>query len=280
MVRFHSGKAYIGQTVQRVEERLKDHTKASSSCHAFKAALAKHGVSDVSILCTVPESQLNAEEVRLIAVHNTLAPNGYNLLPGGDQLRDAASQELMRKARMASEAFQEARREVQARPSTTLARRQTTADTRRTKVQSADAMEAEQVELKAYKDALRNARQAEAKLPVGSSRDPVAEVKAFYGEGMEARKAEYHAKAKAEAAHVVSVFRRDHAKMKRWQRIESMSPYKATKLMKQARWNALHVARLRTPDKEADVQERWKEEWIEFEAWLLTQAPLASSISL
>ena len=52
---------------------------------------------------------------------------------------------------------------------------------------------------------------------------------------------------------------------------------KAVAFMKQARCNALYVAKTRTPDKFAGVQARWEGEWKEFEAWHRTQGPLASS---
>ena len=59
----------------------------------------------------------------------------------------------------------------------------------------------------------------------------------------------------------------------------SMQPEEAVAFMKQARCNALYVAKTRTPDKFADVQARWEEEWKEFGAWQRTQGPPASSAS-
>jgi hypothetical protein len=277
MVSFRSGKGYIGQTVQDVKERLKDHMKANSCCHAFKSALAKHGIKSVEILCTVPENQLNQEEVRLISEHKTLAPNGYNILPGGDQMRDPEAQAIMRMARIASEAFQAARKEVQSRPSTALARRKTTSDTRAAKLAGAATLEVERVQLKAYNDALKNARQAEKKLAPDSLRNPIEEVKAFYGDGWEQRKRVYTAATKISKGRKVAVARRDCAKDKRWTRIDSMSTEDAVKFMKQARCNALYVAKARTPDKVGEVQARWAEEWVEFEHWQHTRGPPASS---
>ncbi len=77
----------------------------------------------------------------------------------------------------------------------------------------------------------------------------------------------------------ISNQRRDHANRKRAERVASMGLEEAVAFMKQARCNALYVAKTRTPDKLLDVQALWAKEWEEFEAWQRTQGPPASSAS-
>tara|TARA_B110000046_G_scaffold16250_1_gene15571 strand:- start:621 stop:1589 length:969 start_codon:yes stop_codon:yes gene_type:complete len=278
LIRFRNGKGYIGQTIQKLSERVKQHMKSSSGCKALQAAVRKHGRDAlcVSVLAIVSEDELNVEECRLISEHNTLVPNGYNLLHGGEQMRDEASQEAMRQARIASQLFQAARREVQARPSTTLARRQTVTVKRQAKAVGMDVVKADRMHYNAWRKALNAAHHAADKLPQGSLRDPVAEVEAFYGAGPPARDPVAVATIKAKESVRISGQRRDHAKRKREERVAGMDPIEASEFMKQARWNALYVAKTRTPDKLKEVEARWEREWEEFEARQRTQDPPAS----
>lgn len=81
-----SGKSYIGIT-NDYDRRCNQHQNSSNRCSAFKSAIAKHGWDSFehTILLTniTLEEAKNAEQ-SLIAEHNTLAPNGYNLTTGGE----------------------------------------------------------------------------------------------------------------------------------------------------------------------------------------------------
>ena len=108
-------------------------------------------------------------------------------------------------------------------------------------------------------------------------RDPVAEVKAFYGDGWVEKMRAYAAAAKIRKGNKVGTAMRDSARRKRWRRIESMSTDEATEFMKTARYNAFHVANAKTPHKAVEVQRHWADEWGVFEQWRLTRGLLASS---
>ena len=281
LIRNRNGKGNIGQTVQNLSERVKQHMKSSSGCKALQAAVRKHGRDAfcVSVLANVSEDELNVEECRLIAEHNTLVPNGYNILPGGEQLRDEASQEAMKQARVASQLFQAARREVQARASTTLARRQTVTVKRQAKAVGMNVVKADRLHYNAWRKALNSAHHAAAKLPQGSSRDPVAEVEAFYGSGQPSRDPVAVSIIKANESVRISGQRRDHATRKREERVANMNPKEAMAFMKGARHRALYVAKRQTPDKLEEVKARWEKEWHEFEIKQHTLGLLASSAS-
>jgi group I intron endonuclease len=82
-----SGKGYVGQTIQPLKNRLDRHRDMRwGNCKLIKRAIAKYGWKQmtVSVLWTGSNEQLNAKEIELIAAHGTLAPAGYNALPGGD----------------------------------------------------------------------------------------------------------------------------------------------------------------------------------------------------
>jgi len=90
---FPNGKGYVGKTTaKRLSKRLRAHKNAAlrnrrDGCRLLWAAIRKYGwrnVTKVVLKRKVPKERLNEEEVALIAEHNTLAPNGYNLTPGGD----------------------------------------------------------------------------------------------------------------------------------------------------------------------------------------------------
>ena len=82
-----SGKSYIGQTKRRLQERLWRHRDMKwGNCKLLKRAINKYGWErmQVQVLWTGPNELLDAKEIELIASHGTLAPHGYNSLPGGD----------------------------------------------------------------------------------------------------------------------------------------------------------------------------------------------------
>lgn len=99
---FHNktnGKRYVGQTTQRIERRLKDHHRKArqGSTTAFHNALRKYeaqdweiSVLDLTSLWGILSSQprlvvcfLNRIEQHLIQHFRSVAPGGYNVLPGG-----------------------------------------------------------------------------------------------------------------------------------------------------------------------------------------------------
>ena len=79
-----SRKAYIGQTLRDIHERLKEHQQLSSGCRAILAAIKKHGWENFDKeWYEVPDDELNFYEEMLVALLGTLAPGGYNLKEGG-----------------------------------------------------------------------------------------------------------------------------------------------------------------------------------------------------
>jgi group I intron endonuclease len=83
-----NGKAYVGQTIQSLEDRLRHHLSPSSGCKAIKSAISKYGIENFEIqeLAKVENiSELNTMEIKYINELNTIAPNGYNLKSGGSR---------------------------------------------------------------------------------------------------------------------------------------------------------------------------------------------------
>lgn len=82
-------KVYIGQTTRSVEDRFKQHKKlckANSNQLIFKA-MKKYGkdkffVEELESGISSFE-ELNEKEAAYISAYNSMAPNGYNLSPGG-----------------------------------------------------------------------------------------------------------------------------------------------------------------------------------------------------
>jgi group I intron endonuclease len=66
--------------------RWKQHRKKSSGCTALKNAINKYGWEHFtkSIIDWAPENELDDLERYYIKLHNSMAPNGYNLTVGGD----------------------------------------------------------------------------------------------------------------------------------------------------------------------------------------------------
>lgn len=85
-----NGKAYIGQTIQSVQDRWKTHRAKNSQCKYLKRAIEKYGIENFEITELAKAEnleQLNELEAKFIKELNTLAPNGYNLMTGGSQPR-------------------------------------------------------------------------------------------------------------------------------------------------------------------------------------------------
>ena len=79
-------KIYIGQTIQELESRWKDHRKKGSNCRYLKSAIQKYGIDnfDFQLVCITFDNQLDDMEKEYIEQYDCLVPNGYNLRLGGD----------------------------------------------------------------------------------------------------------------------------------------------------------------------------------------------------
>lgn len=84
---FSNGKVYIGQTVRTMNVRMAQHRTSAKrgSNLPVHNAWRKYGEPSVSILleCDCAE-ELHQAEIDMIQKCGSLAPNGYNLSPGGD----------------------------------------------------------------------------------------------------------------------------------------------------------------------------------------------------
>jgi len=83
-----NGKAYVGQTVQSLPDRLRHHFSDSSGCRALKSAIRKYGFENFEVQELAKAEtleQLNALEIEFIEKLGTIAPGGYNLKTGGDR---------------------------------------------------------------------------------------------------------------------------------------------------------------------------------------------------
>lgn len=82
-----NNKNYVGQTIrENVNERWKEH-KYKKGCPLLKNAIKSHGILnfDFKIIIICFDSDLNFYEEFYIKKYNSLYPNGYNLLKGGEQ---------------------------------------------------------------------------------------------------------------------------------------------------------------------------------------------------
>ena len=85
-------KIYVGQTVQDVELRWKDHLKRGSNCRYLKSAINKYGVDNFvfKLVCITFDNKLDDMEIQYIEKYKSLVPNGYNLRRGGNSGRHHA----------------------------------------------------------------------------------------------------------------------------------------------------------------------------------------------
>lgn len=86
-----SNKSYVGQTVQTLHNRLTKHkSKAkltpNEGCIALNYAIRKYGLNNFEkeIILECDEDELDYYEDYYISEYDTLAPNGYNLMTGGN----------------------------------------------------------------------------------------------------------------------------------------------------------------------------------------------------
>ena len=83
-----SGKSYVGQTLN-YKQRSYIHKRATTHCVAFASAIKKYGWNNFEhqILATgLTLHAANHFEVFYINHFNSIAPNGYNIRGGGDNL--------------------------------------------------------------------------------------------------------------------------------------------------------------------------------------------------
>lgn len=84
-----NNKCYIGQTIRDPEIRFREHIHSSTQedpgCRAIALALKSWGVDNFTfeVIWEEYSSHHDALEQLLIKEYNSLAPNGYNLYPGG-----------------------------------------------------------------------------------------------------------------------------------------------------------------------------------------------------
>lgn len=83
-----NGKAYIGQTIKKVEKRINEHLNLTQmGSRLLKRAIQKYG-RDAFTVDILHDGVLNIFlddlEISEIKKYNTLAPNGYNLDSGGN----------------------------------------------------------------------------------------------------------------------------------------------------------------------------------------------------
>lgn len=82
---FASGKSYIGITTKTAVERFAGHRDSvvKGSKNPVHCAWRKHGEPVLTVLAVVEYRDLAETEIRAIKAFNTLVPNGYNVLEGG-----------------------------------------------------------------------------------------------------------------------------------------------------------------------------------------------------
>jgi len=85
-----SDKKYIGQTIQTLEKRWKQHIDASKrlykdNCKVLNRSLRKYGYENfkIYVLEKCETENLDIKEAEYINMYNTLVPNGMNLKTGG-----------------------------------------------------------------------------------------------------------------------------------------------------------------------------------------------------
>lgn len=219
-----NGKGYVGLSMVAFKKRMQGHKskalsgKMTLGCRALNNAIRKHGwdAFRAEILRGgVPVADLPALERQMIAEHCTLAPQGYNLHPGGQTSPmlhpdvQARAKEVMhseevsekRKKVFSSQTFKErvgnasraswdacTEEERLARiRSQILAARVKAEDRREAKMAGLPPAKARQKWQAAKKLAIAHAQRKASVMVPGSSRDPVADTEAWFGPSYEAR---------------------------------------------------------------------------------------------
>lgn len=85
-----NNKCYIGETIQDIKKRWRGHLSAikrDGGCKALKLAITKYGLEnfnfEVIIICFDDDRLIY--EKQYIKKYNSLVPNGYNILEGGQE---------------------------------------------------------------------------------------------------------------------------------------------------------------------------------------------------
>jgi group I intron endonuclease len=85
-----SGRVYIGQTMQDIEKRWKQHVDAAhrvykDHCKVLNKAIRKYGSKNftIEILLECSDDELNGKEFEFIKLHNSIVPYGMNIKLGG-----------------------------------------------------------------------------------------------------------------------------------------------------------------------------------------------------
>ena len=118
-----NGKAYIGATITKVNERWNRHVHASFKFldgQALHAAIRKYGKEafKIEILHEDPDADyvFNVLEPKYIVEHNTYGNNGYNMTRGGDgwlnMKHKPESIEKMRQAKLGKKLSEETKRKI------------------------------------------------------------------------------------------------------------------------------------------------------------------------
>lgn len=98
-----NGKCYIGQTSQKLSQRIAEHKRSKRKNTAINKAIQKYGISNfiVSILAEeITLEEANYLECKFIKEFNTISPQGYNIALGGKNFLH--SQETKDKISMAN----------------------------------------------------------------------------------------------------------------------------------------------------------------------------------
>ena len=84
-----NGMTYVGQTVQILEERWRQHLTNTSNCRYLKSAFKKYGIEqfDFKMICVCFDEDLNKIEIQYMEKLQSIVPTGYNLREGGNSGR-------------------------------------------------------------------------------------------------------------------------------------------------------------------------------------------------
>lgn len=101
MITSPSGKKYIGQTVQPLENRWKQHIDASKreykdNCKVLNKSLRKYGEKHflIELLEECEQEYLNERELFYIEKYNTIVPNGMNIKRGGSNQHEDTKKKI------------------------------------------------------------------------------------------------------------------------------------------------------------------------------------------
>lgn len=113
-----NGKAYIGQTIQDVQKRWKEHCKkCKSKVSAISDAIQRYGKDNFTFEI-IEDYIMDIEVFNLLEKHyiekfNTLAPKGYNLTTGGlNYIVSKETKNKMREASLGKELSEETKQKI------------------------------------------------------------------------------------------------------------------------------------------------------------------------